>query len=112
MSKHSARCHWIIERVTALALVPLCLWFIINLVSAVGAEAATATTFLQQPVNSVVMAALIIIGFWHMALGVGVVIEDYVHDTKKQKSFICLVKLVCALLAVTSLAAIAKIALA
>lgn len=112
MSKHSARRTWIIERVTAIALIPLCVWLLINLVQAVGADLETATAFVASPLNAILLAALIILGFWHGALGIEVVIEDYVHDTRKQQGSIKLVKALCALLAVISLAAIAKLALA
>ena len=107
--KHGALCHWIIERVTAIALIPLSIWLIVKLVSAVGADKETATAFLQNPVNAGVLAIFIIAAFWHKALGIEVVLEDYVHDVRKRKTTICIVKIVSALLAVICLAAIAKL---
>ena len=64
--------HWWMQRVTAVALVPLALWFTVSVVSVVGANHATATAWLQGPVNAALMLALIIAVFYHAHLGVRV----------------------------------------
>ena len=67
------------QRVTAIALVPLLLWFVLSLTAVVGADYATARGWLQQPFNAALMLALVGMLFYHAHLGLRVVIEDYVH---------------------------------
>ena len=71
--------HWWAQRITALALVPLTLWFVINIVALNGAPHAAVVTWLANPFTLVLMLALIGALFHHMQLGLQVVIEDYVH---------------------------------
>ncbi len=111
-TKHKAGRHWLIERITAVALIPLCLWLVIQLANGAGADQLTAAAFLQSPINAILTAAIVIIGFWHAAMGVQVVLEDYVHDLKKRKNSICTVNFICLALAAISLASIVKLALA
>ena len=70
---------WWLQRVTAVALVPLTLWFVAALVGHLGAEHAAAVAWLRSPLTAVAMILLVVATFVHMALGVQVVIEDYVH---------------------------------
>ena len=71
--------HWWMQRVTAVALIPLTLWFVASLISLAGAGYAETVAWLGSPVVAVLMIALIIATFYHAALGLQVVIEDYVH---------------------------------
>lgn len=70
--------HFIAQRVTALALIPLVLWFCWNLATRLGGGHAAAVAFIAQPWNTVLLLALVYALFRHSALGVQVVIEDYV----------------------------------
>ena len=76
--------HWTAQRLTALALVPLALWFIYSLVNVTGMDHARVTLWLQDTLNAVLMILFIIAMYYHAALGVQVVIEDYI-DSKWQK---------------------------
>lgn len=71
--------HWWSQRITALALVPLSLWFIGSMISLEGARQQDVALWLHSPLSLVLLLCLIGTSFWHMALGLGVVIEDYVH---------------------------------
>lgn len=71
--------HWWVERLTALALVPLTLWFIGSAISLEGATRADMIAWLHAPVPLTLMLCLIVATFWHMELGLRVVVEDYVH---------------------------------
>lgn len=71
--------HWWGQRVSALALVPLTVWFVISLLSTVGGTYTTAVAWLSQPVNAVLMSIFMAALFYHSWLGVQVVIEDYIH---------------------------------
>ena len=75
--------HWWTERVTAVALVPLTLWFTASLVSLAGGDHADVVAWLRTPLATVLMVLLLIALFHHMALGLQVVVEDYVHSGAK-----------------------------
>jgi succinate dehydrogenase / fumarate reductase membrane anchor subunit len=63
----------------SVALVPLSIWFVCAALSVIGADRNSAIAFLAQPVNAVAMALFVIAAVHHMALGLQVVIEDYIH---------------------------------
>ncbi len=77
---HTGTGHFWRQRVGAAALVPLAVWFVCAAVALIGADRNTAVAFLAQPVNAIAMALFVIAALNHMALGVQVVIEDYVHE--------------------------------
>jgi succinate dehydrogenase / fumarate reductase membrane anchor subunit len=76
--------HFIQQRVTAIALVALVLWFLFALVGALDAGYAGAQSFIANPVNAVLLVLLVTAAFHHMQLGLQVVIEDYIeaHGTR------------------------------
>ncbi|MBG52350.1 MAG: succinate dehydrogenase, hydrophobic membrane anchor protein [Alphaproteobacteria bacterium] len=71
--------HFWIQRLTALANVPLAIFLLASVVALVGADYATVKTYLSMPVVSIVLLLLILSGVYHMRLGMQVIIEDYVH---------------------------------
>lgn len=71
--------HWWVQRVSAVALVPLTLWFLIELVSLPLADHASVRAWIADGWTPVALVLLIGTTSWHSALGVQVVIEDYVH---------------------------------
>jgi len=75
--------HWWVERVTAVALLPLVVWFAASLIAHAGSDYETFVHWLGTPVNAVLMVLLLVVLFWHTALGLQVVIEDYVHSGAK-----------------------------
>ncbi len=75
--------HWWAERVSAVALIPLTLWFVASIVAQTGSDHATFITWLRTPVAAIMMVLLLIALFHHTALGLQVVIEDYRHAGAK-----------------------------
>ena len=71
--------HWWAQRMTALALVPLALWFVAALIGLTGADHGAARDWVAAPVPASLLVLLIVATFYHGALGLRVVIEDYVH---------------------------------
>lgn len=71
--------HWWLQRITAVALVPLSIWFLFLLGSLVHADYPTVLATIAQPVNALFLIAFAVGVFWHGTLGLQVVIEDYVH---------------------------------
>lgn len=72
--------HWWAQRLTSLALVPLSLWFIVSAMRLEYASRADMHAWLGHPLPMAVAIALVIGTFYHLQLGVQVVIEDYVHQ--------------------------------
>lgn len=72
--------HWWMQRVTAIALVPLTLWFVASLVNQVGADYASVIAWLTSPVPAVLMIVYVSALYYHSQLGLQVVVEDYVHN--------------------------------
>jgi succinate dehydrogenase / fumarate reductase membrane anchor subunit len=110
-SAKSGAHHWIVQRITAVALVPLCLWVIWLVLAALHADYAQARALVHAPVNAVLLAAFVLAMFWHTQLGLQVVIEDYVHTRWLEISFQLAVKFFCVLGALACVLAIARIAL-
>jgi succinate dehydrogenase / fumarate reductase membrane anchor subunit len=71
--------HWWIQRVTAIALIPLSIWFIFLVGGLLHASYADVLAAIAQPVRAVFLIVLSVCLFWHGALGLQVIIEDYVH---------------------------------
>ena len=103
--------HWWLQRVTAAALVPLALWFVAALIAHLGADYQTAVAWLRSPLTAVAMILLVIATFVHMALGVQVVIEDYVHHEPARLASLVLVRLACWVLGAAALFAVLRVAL-
>jgi len=72
--------HWWLQRVTAIALIPLTVWLVASFIALAGAEHETVTAWLAQPLVAILMVLTIVGVFYHLKLGVEVVIEDYIHN--------------------------------
>ena len=70
--------HWWLQRLTAVALIPLGLWFALALLALPTFDYAAVTAWVQRPVTSILLLCMIIAIGYHSALGVQVVVEDYV----------------------------------
>ena len=71
--------HWWAQRVTAVALVPLTLWFVISLLTLPGLDYETVRTWLAFPLTGFLAVLLIAVMSYHSYLGTIVIVEDYVH---------------------------------
>lgn len=100
---------WWLERVSAVALVPLTVWLTVSMVMHANDGYAQVISWLKMPVTTTLIALLLIALFHHTALGLQVVIEDYVHSRIKLPALVA-VRLGCFAVAVAGLLAILKIA--
>ena len=91
--------HWWAQRVTAVALVPLTLWFVWSVLRLTGAAQGDVAAFLGSPFRLAMMLALIAATFHHLQLGLQVAIEDYVHDDAIKMASVLAMKGICVLLA-------------
>lgn len=71
--------HWWVQRVTAVALLPLTLWLLVSLIQLPLTDHAAVISWIGQGWHPVLLSLLVLVMAWHSQLGVQVVIEDYVH---------------------------------
>ncbi len=102
---------WWMQRMTAMALIPLTLWLVASLLRHVADDYATLTAWLRTPVAAVLMVLLLIACCYHMALGLKVIVEDYVHVERLQVAAVALIYLLSVALAVAGIFATLRIAL-
>ena len=103
--------HWWRQRITALALVPLTLWLVIAVIGLVGAEHAVFVAWVRSPMPAVLLVLLLLATFYHTALGLQVVIEDYVHGEAMRLAALLVMHLLCIVFAVRGILAVLKLAL-
>lgn len=108
---HSGTGHFWRQRVSALALIPLSIWFVCDALSLIGADRNEAVAFIARPVNAIALALFIIAALNHMALGVQVVIEDYVHSEGPKIALLLLNQFFAWVVGAVCLFALVKIAL-
>jgi succinate dehydrogenase / fumarate reductase, membrane anchor subunit len=108
-SAKSGSQHWLVQRVTAVALVPLTLWFVASIIANAGSDYSVFIAWLRTPFVAGGMILLLIALFHHTALGLQVVIEDYVHSGVRF-ALVIAVQLCCYGLAVTGIVATLRIA--
>ncbi len=110
-AKHGVA-HWVQERVTAVALVPLVLWGVYWAVMIAAAHSrAFALDWLRDPVNAVLLTLLVAIGYFHMHGGMRVVVEDYIERHVTKAALLILSLFVCGLGGALAVFSIFKVAL-
>jgi len=87
--------HFWYQRVTAVALVPLSLWFVASALAYVGAEQGAVAAFFADPVEAILMFLFIVATVYHMSLGLQVIIEDYVHQEGAKVTLLVLNRFAC-----------------
>lgn len=102
--------HWWAQRVTAVALVPLSLWFAYSAVTLVGIDQAGFKIWLNGAGNLLMIILFVVVLFYHMQLGVQIVLEDYVHGAKAKIFWLISNKLVAVFFGVSSIIAVLKVA--
>ncbi|PPD34726.1 MAG: succinate dehydrogenase, hydrophobic membrane anchor protein [Methylomonas sp.] len=97
--------HFWYQRVTAVALIPLSVWLIVLLNKALSESYAETLAWLVSPINAFAIIGWTIAVFYHAALGVQVVIEDYVSTISVRHLAIRATNLTFLFLGVAALAA-------
>jgi succinate dehydrogenase / fumarate reductase membrane anchor subunit len=104
--------HWWRQRTTALLLVPLVLWFVIAVIGLVGADRPAMIAWMHNPMAAVFAILLVVATFYHAALGLQVVIEDYVHGEAAKLITLLVMRLLCLLFVLRGVLAVLKLAFA
>jgi len=100
---------WQAERISAVALVPLTLWFAASIIAHRGSTYIAFIAWLGAPVVATLMILLLTALFHHTALGIQVIIEDYVHSGKRGAAIVA-VRLGCFAMATAGIIATLRIA--
>jgi succinate dehydrogenase / fumarate reductase membrane anchor subunit len=103
--------HWIAQRLTALANIPLVLWMILSLAHLRAASHAEAVDYLSQPVNAIAALLLVLSVTHHAKLGLQIVVEDYIHCEASKTALMWGLQLFAALLMVAGVFSILSVAL-
>jgi len=103
--------HFIVQRLTALALIVLTYWFLYFVLGLMKADYLTAADAVARPWNAILLVAFLVTMFWHAQLGIQVVIEDYVHSHGLALTAQIAVRFICILGALASVFAVVRIAL-
>jgi succinate dehydrogenase / fumarate reductase membrane anchor subunit len=104
--------HFIAQRVTAIALALLVLWGALAAISLAHGDYVSASEWLHSPVNAALAALLAFAGFWHMQIGMRVIVEDYIHKPGSKAVLLVLNVFVCWLSGALTIVSILKVALA
>ncbi len=102
--------HWWAQKLIAIALVPLTIWFVPSMAMLAGKSHGAVVAWLGAPLNAMLMALLLAATFTHLWLGLGSIIEDYVHTRRRHIATMIAMKIAVAVLALAAFFAIAKIA--
>ena len=108
-SKSHGVVHWKLQRISAIAMIPLVIWFVSSLVFSLINGYDQSITWLQSPLNATGMVLLFGTLYFHAASGLQVVIEDYVHNEGLKIMSLILIKLLSILLGVLSILCVLKI---
>ena len=103
--------HWWMQRITAIALVPLTVWLVASLVAVGAADHARTVEWIRSPTVAIALLLTIAALFHHAQLGLQVVIEDYVHAEGVKLAALIATKLLAIALAATAAFSVLKVAL-
>tara|TARA_B100000686_G_C16234726_1_gene686643 strand:+ start:331 stop:654 length:324 start_codon:yes stop_codon:yes gene_type:complete len=73
---------WIFQRITALIVAPLIIWFLISLISLSNGDYNSVINFFSKPLFLYLTIILLFAGFFHAKIGLSEVYEDYIQDEK------------------------------
>ncbi len=103
--------HFWMQRITAITLIPLSLWMVLYTKQLLSASYEQIIVWLAGPLDSILAIAWVIAAFYHAALGLQVVIEDYVHTELRKITSILLMKLTFLFFAIAAIVAIFRISM-
>jgi succinate dehydrogenase / fumarate reductase membrane anchor subunit len=101
--------HWYAQRVSAVALVLLGLWFIVSLATLGGVSHARVSGWLGSPLHSALALLLVVTAAYHAMLGLQVVVEDYVADKGRRTLVLIAIKFALIVAAVVGVLAVLRI---
>ena len=101
--------HWCVQRLSAILLAPFSLWFVYSLSVLGDADYNAVSAWFERPLNAALMLGFILLLYYHAALGMQVVIEDYIASEWPRNTCLRLVRLLMASAALGAALAILKV---
>lgn len=101
--------HWLTQRISAVALIPLIFWLVLSFVKIAEDPEGYLPVFFAYPLNAVMGILLIITSLYHGSLGMRVIIEDYVPNKTKMHFCIMLIHFISIVTAVAGVIAIVRL---
>lgn len=110
---HSGTAHFIMQRLSAVALIPLVLYLLCAVVSLAGSDNFTEVTrWFASPFNCALIVLFLIIGFYHGALGLQIIIEDYIANINLRWTLVLASRALAVVFALTGAIAVLRLAVA
>jgi succinate dehydrogenase / fumarate reductase membrane anchor subunit len=103
--------HWWRQRLTAVALLPLTVWFVVSLLALPSFDHATVTAWMRESWTALPLILLLLVASWHSQLGVQMIVEDYVPAPGARTVTLTVLAFLHALLAAAGVFAVLKVAL-
>ena len=110
-STHEGTDHFIHQRLTAVALIPLVLWFCFAIAMLPNMDYESLIHWVKNPINSVLLMVTISVSFYHLQLGLQVIIEDYIAGYFLKLTSLIAMKFFCIFFSITGVFAVLKISL-
>jgi len=103
--------HWWAQRVTAIALIPLTIWFAFKVAVLSQSDYQTVIECIGSPWSAALIVSLVVAAFYHAALGMQVIFEDYIGHKAFRVGAIMATNLLLFLLGAAAIIAVVRIAL-
>mgnify|MGYP001185298678 CR=1 FL=1 len=92
--------HWILQKVSALVLIPIVVWFLLIFKDFLYNDFTNQILWFENFYNSLLLSIFLLVAIFHLRLGLTVVIEDYIHSFKRKKFLLSSLEILCLFLAV------------
>ncbi len=92
--------HWILQKISALVLIPLVCWFLFTFKDFLYKDYSSKIIWFKNYTNSFLLSMFLLTAIFHLRLGLTVVIEDYIHNLKTKKLLLSFIEILCLFLAV------------
>jgi succinate dehydrogenase / fumarate reductase membrane anchor subunit len=102
--------HWWVQRLTALALVPLSIWFVVSILCLPGLDHVTVSAWMAQSWTALLLVLFVLTAAWHSRLGLQVIVEDYVHGAGAKTLLLVLSAFIHVFAAAAAVFAVLKVA--
>jgi succinate dehydrogenase / fumarate reductase membrane anchor subunit len=107
---HKGSAHWLMERLTSVALIPLTLWVVYSIETRQGSAHIDFVLWLQDPLNAFLLMATVMIMYYHACMGVEVIVDDYISCPTTNCVATLFFKAAFAVMGIASVVSIVKVA--
>ena len=76
--------HWVAQRVTAVFLTPLGVWFVAASINLFSSSREEVVRWADNPLSLVLFSVFLIVAYWHAALGAAEILTDYIHNPARR----------------------------